>query len=458
VCAATRIGIVGGGPGGLLTAYLLQKYANHPLRITLFEASDRLGGKILTPRFQSTHATYEAGAAEFYDYSENGEDPLRDMVEELGLSITRMEGHALLQGDRVVTNLDDLSDYLGPQAAAQWQAWDGRARDLQTPAEFYSSDHTQCSDADKLRQPFLPFLESIADPRLRHLIRVFIHSDLATEPEQTNLEYGTQNYLMNNPRYMRLYSIDGGNERLIHSLSARLEAEICLNHRVEAVERDETGRLSLTLQHDRRQVTRAFDRVILALPHAALARLRFPEPTLAEAMSRHLCRYDYPAHYLRITLLFERPFWRGVLLESFAMLDAFDGCCLYDESRRHPGSEAAILGWLIAGAAAIELSEQTDAQLIEAALDSLPAKIQHGRHLLREGHVHRWIGAVNGMPGGCEPISLDARHQPEPRRHPHLWVVGDYLFDSTLNGVLDSADYVAQWVVSPINELRNIPA
>ncbi|MFQ3652379.1 MAG: NAD(P)-binding protein, partial [Gemmataceae bacterium] len=69
------IGIVGGGPGGLMTAYLLQKYANYPLRIPLFEASSRLGGKILTPRFQTVPATYEAGAAEFYDYSESGEDP-----------------------------------------------------------------------------------------------------------------------------------------------------------------------------------------------------------------------------------------------------------------------------------------------------------------------------------------------------------------------------------------------
>ncbi|MFQ3651678.1 MAG: FAD-dependent oxidoreductase, partial [Gemmataceae bacterium] len=430
----------------------------YPLRITLFEASSRLGGKILTPRFQTVPATYEAGAAEFYDYSESGEDPLRDLVEELGLSITRMEGHAILQGDRVLTNLDDLRGYLGDEAAKQWRAWDHRAFDLQTPQEFYRADHTCPSDARLINSAFVPFLNEIKDERVRHLISILIHSDLATEPDLTNLEYGTQNYLMNNPRYMRLYSIDGGNERLTQSLATRLQAEICLNHRVEAVQRDPSGRLVLTMQQASQQSTRAFDCVILALPHAALAPLHFPQPLLAEAMARHLGRYDYPAHYLRITMLFEKPFWRTLLPESFAMLDAFDGCCLYDESRRHPGSDAAILGWLIAGQAALRLSEQSDTQLIEVALDSLPPSIQHGRPLLREARIHRWIGAVNGMPGGREPISLDARHQPEPRYHPHLWVVGDYLFDSTLNGVLDSADYVAQWVVSPENELRSIPA
>src|SRR5262249_7195601 len=32
------------------------------------------------------------------------------------------------------------------------------------------------------------------------------------------------------------------------------------------------------------------------------------------------------------------------------------------------------------------------------------------------------------------------RHVPEPKEHPGLIVVGDYLFDSSINGVLDSGD------------------
>jgi len=48
-----RIAIVGGGPGGLLTAFFLQRMTNRPLRMTLFEASRRLGGKVLTPSFRA---------------------------------------------------------------------------------------------------------------------------------------------------------------------------------------------------------------------------------------------------------------------------------------------------------------------------------------------------------------------------------------------------------------------
>jgi len=32
-----------------MTAYFLQNMANFPMRLTLFEAADRLGGKIVTP-------------------------------------------------------------------------------------------------------------------------------------------------------------------------------------------------------------------------------------------------------------------------------------------------------------------------------------------------------------------------------------------------------------------------
>ena len=70
------VGIIGGGPGGLMTAYSLQKLADTPLRVTIFEASSRVGGKILTPRFQNAPMNYEAGAAEFYDYSQIEEDAL----------------------------------------------------------------------------------------------------------------------------------------------------------------------------------------------------------------------------------------------------------------------------------------------------------------------------------------------------------------------------------------------
>ena len=58
-----RIAIVGGGPGGMFTAWHLEQAIASPLSLTIFEASHRLGGKVHTPSFRSANVCYEAGAA-----------------------------------------------------------------------------------------------------------------------------------------------------------------------------------------------------------------------------------------------------------------------------------------------------------------------------------------------------------------------------------------------------------
>ena len=55
---------------------------------------------------------------------------------------------------------------------------------------------------------------------------------------------------------------------------------------------------------------------------------------------------------------------------------------------------------------------------------------------------------TSAQPGGFQQRGADARHCPDAGTYPNLLVVGDYLFDSTLNGVLDSADYAAGWITT----------
>lgn len=132
------------------------------------------------------------------------------------------------------------------------------------------------------------------------------------------------------------------------------------------------------------------------------------------------------------------------------MIDAFGGCCVYDESSREPEGEFGSLGWLLAGEQALTLSNLNDSQLTELVLENLPACLQHGRPLVLESRVHRYSGAVNGLPGGRPLRETDSRHLPEPTQHNRLFVVGDYLFDSTINGCVDSADVVAECIIEKI--------
>lgn len=434
-----------------MVAYQLQKFCDWPVHVTIFEATDRIGGKILTPRFDSADALYEAGAAELYDYTPVGDDPLKELVEELGLSISPMGGNSVSMKSAFISNLDDVEQRLGPEARRALQDFDRIARDSISPREFFDSGGSEPVPLS----PGIRFDSAIGQPAstaaktyLEHLL----HSDLATEPPRTSVEYGFQNYLMNDSTYMQLYSIEGGNERLPKALAERVDATYRMGHFVNDVIRLVGGRLRLISNCGDCRHQDDFDFVIVALPLDHVRKIAFSDPRLRDAVSRHVAHYDFPAHYLRVTILFDQPFWRRTMLDSYCMLDQFGGCCLYDESSREPESQNGVLGWLLAGEAAETMSRMDDAELIEAALRSLPQGYAVGKSHFVEARVHRWIGAVNAMPGGVVARPLDLRHQPEPIEHPNLFFVGDYLFDSTLNGVLDSSEYVALWVATTIAE------
>jgi protoporphyrinogen oxidase len=448
---AWNVGIVGGGPGGLMTAYSLQKQANCPVRISIFEGSSRLGGKILTPSFDSVPICYEAGAAEFYDYSRFEEDSLKDLIAELGLPISPMGGSAVIMDEQVISNVDDVRESLSESASKAFLEFDRRAKDRMTPQEFYYSDTPEGAYQQADTRRFDTLLAEIKQPETRNYVENMIRSDLATEPCQTSRAYGLQNYLMNDPAYMQLYGIVGGNERLPAELAARIEATIRLEHSVKNVAKQNSGQLRVTSEHGSITCEDDFDFVVVALPHNQLKSVSFSGESISAAVDEHFNYYHYPAHYLRITLLFETAFWRSTFTDSYWMLDKFGGCCLYDESSRQPGCNYGVLGWLLGGAVAEEMSLLSDEELFTAALDSLPSFMSRHRDQLLEGKVHRWIAAVNAMPGGVSPKNLDSRHQPDPVNHPNLFFVGDYMFDSTLNGVLDSAEYVAAWLAAKMS-------
>ncbi|MDU6750441.1 MAG: mannonate dehydratase, partial [Bradyrhizobium sp.] len=85
------LAIVGGGPGGLMSAWYLRRKLGDLCKVTIFEASDRLGGKNVTRKFDTAPAMYEAGVAEIYDYSMTGPDPLRELIQHFGLQTIPMD-------------------------------------------------------------------------------------------------------------------------------------------------------------------------------------------------------------------------------------------------------------------------------------------------------------------------------------------------------------------------------
>jgi SAM-dependent methyltransferase len=175
---------------------------------------------------------------------------------------------------------------------------------------------------------------------------------------------------------------------------------------------------------------------------------------LRRSMVKHIAYFDRPAHYLRVSVLFDSPFWGDKIPGSWFMSEAFGGCCVYNEGSRHDVGKHGVLNWLIAGSDALAFANLGDQELVDAALKSLPASFGDARAHFLEGKTHRWLSSVNALPGGLPARDVMTNHRPDPKQHPGLVVVGDYLFDSTLNGLLDSSDAATDIVVTEMMRLR----
>jgi monoamine oxidase len=179
-----------------------------------------------------------------------------------------------------------------------------------------------------VRSPVFRVLDEIGDQAARKYLAVSTRSDIATEPYLTSALNGLKNVLMDDQRYLRLYSIEGGIERLIDRLASKATAEVRLNSPVVRMGRTPSGTYRITSRREYRFVSDEFDVVMLALPQYWLGQIEWPDPVLRKRFQDHVANYDFPAHYLRISCLFKRPFWRGQMKGSYFMLDAFGGCCL----------------------------------------------------------------------------------------------------------------------------------
>ncbi|MFK4499961.1 protoporphyrinogen oxidase/SAM-dependent methyltransferase [Bradyrhizobium japonicum] len=449
------LAIVGGGPGGLMSAWYLKRKLGDLCRITIYEASDRLGGKIVTRKFDSAPAMYEAGVAEIYDYSMTGPDPLRELIQHFGLQTIPMDAEQVQFGGELLNDVAGMRRKYGAKTAAAIEAFRNRCAEAMTPIEYYEGVGAHDNEnpwAYKTAEQVLD--EEVEDETAKRFFKVMARSDIATESHNTNGLNALKNYLMDVDGYIGLYSIQNGNEQLIECLQSEVNADVQLNHRVLTVGKAPTGRYQLKMMNGKGPETRDFDLVLVCLPHSWLATMGWEGEQLRKSMVKHVSYFDRPAHYLRVSILFDTPFWGEKISGAWFMSEAFGGCCVYNEGARHDVGKHGVLNWLIPGSDALAFANLSDQELIDAALKSLPASLGDARSHFVEGKIHRWLSSVNAIPGGLPVRDVMTNHRPEPKEHPGIVVVGDYLFDSTLNGLLDSSDAATDIILTEMMRLR----
>ncbi len=449
------LAIVGGGPGGLMSAWYLKRKLGELCRVTIFESSDRLGGKIVTRRFDSAPAMYEAGVAEIYDYSATGPDPLRELIQHFGLQTIPMDAEQVQLDGELLHDVPGMRRKFGAKTAEAILAFRKRCAEMISPIEYYEGVGAHDNEHPWTHITAEELLDKeVQDDTAKRFFKVMARSDIATESHNTNGLNALKNFVMDVDGYIGLYSIQNGNEQLIECLQSEVDADIQLNHRVLKVGKAASGRYRLNMMNVKGPEMREFDLVLLCLPHSWLATLGWEGEVLRKSMVKHVAYFDRPAHYLRVSMLFDEPFWGEKIPGSWFMSEAFGGCCVYNEGSRHDVGRHGVLNFLIAGSDALAFANLSDEELVTAALKSLPASLGDARAHFLEGKVHRWLSSVNALPGGLPVRDVMTNHRPEPKEHPGLVLVGDYLFDSTLNGLLDSSDAATDIVVTEMMRLR----
>jgi protoporphyrinogen oxidase/SAM-dependent methyltransferase len=453
------LAIVGGGPGGLMSAWYLKRKLGELCRITIFEATDRLGGKILTRKFDAASAMYEAGVAEIYDYSMTGPDPLRELIQHFGLQTIPMDAEQLQLDGELLNDVPGMRRKYGAKTAQAIEVFRKKCTEMVSPNEYYEGVGAHDNEHPWAYMTAEEVLDrEVDDATAKRFFKVMARSDIATESHNTNGLNALKNFVMDIDGYIGLYSIQNGNEQLIECLQSEVDADIQLSHRVLKVGKTASGRYRLNMMNGKGPESRDFDLVLVCLPHSWLATMGWDGEDLRKSMVKHIAYFDRPAHYLRASLLFDEPFWGGKIPGAWFMSEAFGGCCVYNEGARHDVGKHGVLNFLIAGSDALAFANLSDQELIEAALKSLPASLGDARAHFMEGKVHRWLSSVNALPGGLPVRDVMSNHRPEPKQHPGLVVVGDYLFDSTLNGLLDSSDAATDIILTEMMRLRRARA
>lgn len=393
-----RIAVIGGGPGGLFASYILNQ--RMPLaHITIYEANDHCGGKICTSEF-GDGTPYESGVAELYEYlGPGGHDPMRLLFEaDLGLETVNIAGGAVVLRNELLRDLDEVEEKYGADTRRRIQHFHKKMVDLM-PLEKYSQRWQPDNSHPWANLHFRECIEKElavvdgVDEVAREYIETAVHSDLATESHTCNGLNGIKNILMDNDSYMQLYHIVGGIERVVDQLLNVVKADVKTCHRVCRIVKSgaDPVRLSINegdppeiitsepdiaiaglttpsevispypsggkqphpqtgkkytvyiLEVDDNTLTERsaeFDAIVVCLPNHYLRTIKW-EGLLAKGIHDICAHYDLPAHYLRVSLLFDEKWWANLKIPGeFWMMDMYNGCCCYDESTRWDAHES----------------------------------------------------------------------------------------------------------------------
>jgi monoamine oxidase len=358
--------VAGAGLAGLAAA---RDLANMSAEVTIIEARDRIGGRVLTARegfAESQHG--EAGG----DMIDDDQHEMRHICGELGL--------------KLIPILRSGFGYARPDAAGKvrvvqsnvGRSWQRIAEQLAPLARQYRLVERRWDTpiaSDIARHSVAQWLDDIrADEELR-AAAVGLRGFFLADPEELSLLALLDEFSSDAaPTPSKMYRVEGGNDRIAAALAAPLGPRLRLGTELAAVSHRGRG-VRASVRNGRQTSQIQVDYLIFALPATLLRRIPIT-PALPAPQHEAIARLRYGAG-TKTLLQFSHRFWRatgrprafGTPMPVGAVWEA------NEEQRGKPGMLALLAGGTASNATADIVSREGVAGLARS-LDWLGSRDQ----------------------------------------------------------------------------------
>ena len=270
-----RVAVVGAGVAGLVAARAL---AARRAIVVVFEARDRLGGRVLTVRQEGPSPVHAEAGGEFID---GDHTRVRALARELGLRLTRV----LRSGFGTAVRYGGNVEVLVSQATGWRRLKRAFARELKQ-YESHGSRWEGTVAAELARRSVLDLLTANRAGVREVAFAQALQGFFAAGPSSLSALVLLDQMLDGDPGSVRLYRIAGGSDALVRALADEV-GRVARRHVLRRVV--QTGRgVTLTLESARGGlVEHEADYVVIAAPPPLVSTIVFTPP-LPAAMRRAL--------------------------------------------------------------------------------------------------------------------------------------------------------------------------
>lgn len=362
------VAVIGGGLAGLGAAVTL---ARAGVAVAVFEAADRVGGRVLTLRAPFDDGLYAEAGGEFVDGAHRH---VHEFLAMYGLALLPIpDGGRLFLLDGTVRRGAALAD-LDAEAAGDDARIEREAARLAARVDDTARPWLSAPDLDD--RSVGGWLDGLA---LGRTARVFQHLwrtvDYGAPPDHLSLlQYARDERLWKLAPALASGRVRGGMDRLPRAMAAELGPAVVLGATVRAVRQDPDG-VALNVTATERSVAASTTapatvrarRVVLAVPPPALGRIAF-DPPWPEARRAALLGLPM-TRVTKVLLQVRRRFWEDHGGNGRAFTDGLVQAT-YETTAGQPG-DRAVLTVYTADRAAARLAAMSDGELRAACLADL---------------------------------------------------------------------------------------